>query len=287
MARRPPRIHPRAKQIMRLHQSLAKRRSELATIEAERDGEAAPVALEIEALEAEVAAVSASRAELVKAGLFVGDQLFEAMKARDRIAAELTEADEAIEQIIAIRDVSDELQADTIARTTELDGKLLEARSRFDEVRTTSRGRAVMRKIESIETHIERILDRHPEARIYQLEATVLEEAARRGILARVNAVDVMMRTPEFAAAFDKAIDEAKGTPRLPQSPNQMRDLAFEVLHALGVSTADVHFRVTWDAKAKSVTFIAPGVHPATRQRIIDEILAHGSPPDEAQQDVA
>lgn len=277
--RQPPTAHPRAEQILRLHASLSRRRAELVVCESEREAEAAPVALEIEAIEAEIDASVTLRSEMAKASLSVDNLIYDAVGERDRLAAELAEATKAVDQLFAIRDLADEAQVEARDRKVELEQKLTRTRERFDDVRLTSRGRAVMRKIESIERHIERILDRHPEARIYQLEVEIQREAAQQGIMARVLAVNSMMRSPEFAAAFDKAIDEAKNTPRLPQTPNQMRALAFEVLHALGLSTEDVTFRVTWDAKAKTVTFIAPGIHPEARQRIIDLLLARGGPP--------
>lgn len=230
--RRNRRTHPQAPRLLGLIGRRQVHADELAQIEAERETDARPFAERIEMLEGEDGEVERIANELVA----VGREIDEA----------IADAEEQLRLLRDVREAVNDGLREKADRRETIRAELSAARAQFDKVAEPPHVKHVKRRIGHLDEQIERILDRHPELRLTELDKLVEQEFAREGLPERIQKVSDTFRSDAFRDAFRAAVDEAKGTPRDPKNEEQIRAFAYEVLHGLGVNTRDVHFHVFW-----------------------------------------
>lgn len=121
-------------------------------------------------------------------------------------------------------------------------------------------------------------LDAHPAARAYEHELDIREEAARQGILDRVEAVRLTLGSPAFAEAMATAATEATGAGHDPRNEEDVRDLVLAVLDGMQVDATDVLITVFWAPPHLSGT--VRGMTPKARQRCLAAVLSRAGKAD-------
>jgi len=258
-----PPEHERTKQLISLHH---RRQSAKAAIEAHTQGleaAAAPIAEEIERIEAEMkalkeeAALATSRvsnldaaiAEIeVAAASYVEEQVA-AIAAQRAVVAKL-EADLArfkelnAKQVAELRENRGRMSGGEAAADQVLvavAARLDDARARFDAAMETSRGRRLARELADLDAHIGKIFHRDPGLReAFMRDVQIRAHLERGGIVSRKNAVAEAVASQAFDAAFKAAYDAAKEQGTAPKTDDACLALTMEVLKGLSVDLTDI-----------------------------------------------
>lgn len=282
--RRPGGLRPQVKQLLTLIERRDVHAAELARIEADREETARPIAEEIERLEIEEEGTQGADAELTSISAEI-----------DRT---IVEVEAELQTLRELRGIAAESLAEKGESQRAIRVALAEVRARFEDIMTPAHAKHLKHRIRHIDGQMERILKRHPELRITDLDMKVDMELVKQGAAHRVQAVGEALATQAFGDAFQAACEEAKGTKRAPRNELDIAALARVVLHGLGVATKDVHFTVFWSGdkgnkarglKPNQLGFGTPVISSLAREACKAEILKREQQPaaSEARRDAA
>lgn len=266
----PPR-HPRVGDLIRLERARRDNLLELKAIEAQCEAAAEPHALEIERLEAEAAAavVAAEASKSHRADVLLAQEKHREVQARvlEERAAQDARLRAESDRLAAVLFELEAADAERVSVQSRTAAQLSQARERFGQTRTTSRGRAIERKIAKIAQQQETIVARNPGARWFRIEIGINAEAHRLGLDKKVGAVSDAIVTPTFREALANGVRALRDELRAEPSEFEIRMRVEAILAEMKVSTDDTEIRVVY--RRHNITVQAVGLSDAARARCV------------------